>query len=78
MVSKAYITAPASETGFEAVPPNLKPGIEISGVKKTFGRKVAVNGVNLTIYQNEITALLGHNGAGKTTLMSMITGKPFF
>ena len=38
-------------------------------------RKVAVNELNLTMYEGQITALLGHNGAGKTTTMSILTGK---
>jgi ABC-type multidrug transport system ATPase subunit len=33
-----------------------------------------VAGINLDIYEGQITALLGHNGAGKTTLISMLTG----
>ena len=37
-------------------------------------KKVAVAGTNLDIFENQITALLGHNGAGKTTTMSMLTG----
>ena len=37
-------------------------------------RKVAVNELNLNIYEGQITALLGHNGAGKTTTMSILTG----
>ena len=36
--------------------------------------KVAVNGLSLNIYKDQITALLGHNGAGKTTTMSILTG----
>ncbi|KDO35467.1 hypothetical protein SPRG_00314 [Saprolegnia parasitica CBS 223.65] len=38
------------------------------------GTKVAVHGLDLTMYKNQITCLLGHNGAGKTTLISMLTG----
>ncbi|EQC39389.1 hypothetical protein SDRG_03591 [Saprolegnia diclina VS20] len=38
------------------------------------GIKVAVKGLDLTMYKNQITCLLGHNGAGKTTLISMLTG----
>jgi ABC-type multidrug transport system ATPase subunit len=38
-------------------------------------KSLAVNDFSLDIYQNQITALLGHNGAGKTTAMCMLTGK---
>jgi ATP-binding cassette subfamily A (ABC1) protein 1 len=48
--------------------------IEIHGLRKTFGEKTAVDGLSLSMYSGQITALLGHNGAGKTTLMSMLTG----
>ena len=41
------------------------------GAKKV----VAVSGMNLNMYDGQITALLGHNGAGKTTTMSMLTGR---
>lgn len=33
-----------------------------------------VVGIDLDIYEGQITALLGHNGAGKTTLINMMTG----
>ncbi|RHY26011.1 hypothetical protein DYB32_007943 [Aphanomyces invadans] len=44
--------------------------LKIRGIRKTFQTpmgitKVAVNGVDLTMYQDQITCLLGHNGAGK-------------
>ena len=42
---------------------------------KHSGAKIAVNGLDLNIYQDQITALLGHNGAGKTTTMSILTGE---
>ena len=34
----------------------------------------AVDNLSLSVYQNQILALLGHNGAGKTTTMKIITG----
>ncbi|KAL3876747.1 hypothetical protein ACJMK2_034544 [Sinanodonta woodiana] len=34
----------------------------------------AVDGLSLTVYENQITALLGHNGAGKTTTMNILCG----
>ncbi|KAJ8535329.1 hypothetical protein ON010_g13409 [Phytophthora cinnamomi] len=38
------------------------------------GKKVAVKGLDLVMYKDQITCLLGHNGAGKSTLISMLTG----
>jgi ABC-type multidrug transport system ATPase subunit len=35
---------------------------------------VAVDGLNLTMYSGQITALLGHNGAGKSTTISILSG----
>ena len=48
--------------------------IEIRGLRKDFGDKTAVDGLNLSMYKGQITALLGHNGAGKTTVINMLTG----
>jgi ATP-binding cassette, subfamily A (ABC1), member 3 len=48
--------------------------IEIHNLKKQFGEKTAVDGLNLSMYAGQITALLGHNGAGKTTTIAMLTG----
>ena len=33
-----------------------------------------MDNLNLNMYQDQITVLLGHNGAGKTTTMSMLVG----
>ena len=38
------------------------------------GTKLAVDKLDLEIYENEITCLLGHNGAGKSTTIALITG----
>lgn len=53
---------------------NKRAGVQIRNLRKTFGDKIAVAGLSLDMYENEITVLLGHNGAGKTTTISMITG----
>lgn len=43
-------------------------------MRKEFGPKTAVENSNVTMYNGQIFALLGHNGAGKTTTISMLTG----
>lgn len=47
---------------------------EFSSVIDKTATRVAVDGVDLTMYEGQIFVLLGHNGAGKTTTASMITG----
>ena len=46
--------------------------IDIRGVSKTFGPKVALDNVSLQIPEGKIFGLLGPNGAGKTTLIRII------
>jgi len=48
--------------------------INVSNLKKTFGPKVAVNGLSFTVEKGEVLGFLGPNGAGKSTTMRMITG----
>ncbi len=49
------------------------PTIEVAGVSKWFGQKVAVSQLTCS-FGPGLTGLLGPNGAGKTTLLRMITG----
>ena len=46
----------------------------VSGIRKRFGRKEVVRGVNFTMENGEVAGLLGPNGAGKTTIFYMIVG----
>lgn len=48
--------------------------IEIKGLRKEFGSKVAVKDLNLNIPEGSLFAMLGVNGAGKTTTIRMLTG----
>ena len=48
--------------------------IETNKLTKKYKDKIAVNGINLTIKEGELFALLGVNGAGKTTTIKMLTG----
>jgi ABC-2 type transport system ATP-binding protein len=51
--------------------------IELDHVTKTYGNKVAVNDLHLTIDRGELFAFLGPNGAGKTTTIKMMCGLLF-
>ncbi len=50
------------------------PAIEVSGLRKSYGELVAVDGISFTVGQNEIFGLLGPNGAGKTTTVEILEG----
>jgi len=56
---------------------NLKtshPVIQVLGIRKTYGRTVAVDEVSFEVNDGEIFGLIGPNGAGKTTTMECVEG----
>ena len=48
--------------------------VEMHGISKAFGNKIANSQVELTLKKGEILSLLGENGSGKTTLVNMLAG----
>jgi branched-chain amino acid transport system ATP-binding protein len=50
--------------------------LDIKGVQTYYGNIRALNGVDVTVKEGEIVALIGANGAGKSTLMMTIFGAP--
>ena len=48
--------------------------IEATGLVKRYGRRAAVDGVDLEMRRGEVLALLGPNGAGKTTTVEILEG----
>jgi ABC-2 type transport system ATP-binding protein len=52
----------------------MPPVIEVAGVRKTYGRTVAVDEASFAVLEGEIFGLIGPNGAGKTTTMECIEG----
>ncbi len=60
------VFVPGSETG--------TPAVVTHDLVRTFGQKVAVNRLNLTVQRGEFYGFLGPNGAGKSTTIKMLTG----
>ena len=52
----------------------MRSVIEVSGVRKTYGKTVAVEEATFAVNEGEIFGLIGPNGAGKTTTMECIEG----
>jgi ABC-2 type transport system ATP-binding protein len=48
--------------------------IEVTGLRKRFGRTVALDGLSFTVTAGSVTGFVGPNGAGKTTTMRVLLG----
>lgn len=48
--------------------------LQLQNIKKAYGDKIVLKGINLTIAPGEIVSLLGPSGCGKTTLLNIILG----
>ncbi len=65
---EAIQVSPAANVGVKPV------AVTLRGLSKSFGDVVAVDGVDLDIYDGEFLTLLGPSGSGKTTVLRMIAG----
>lgn len=52
----------------------MKPVLTIRGATRRYGRRLAVDGADLTLAPGRITCLLGPSGCGKSTLLRLIAG----
>ena len=50
------------------------PALELTGVRKTYGRTVALHDLSLRVEPGEVFGFLGPNGAGKTTTVKILLG----
>ncbi|XP_072953821.1 ABC transporter A family member 1 isoform X1 [Typha angustifolia] len=81
---KQHTSKGLSEPAIEAVSLDMKQQeldgrcIHIRNLRKVYttkkGQCCALNSLQLTLYENQILALLGHNGAGKSTTISLLVG----
>ena len=56
---------------------NKIPLITIENLSKRFKNKEVLKDINLKIYENSITGIIGRNGSGKTVLLKIISGLYF-
>jgi ABC-2 type transport system ATP-binding protein len=71
-IAAAQATAPAPYLPAAFPPPDA--AIAILGLTRTFGKKIAVNGLTLAVRRGEFFGFLGPNGAGKSTTIKMLVG----
>ncbi|MET0932678.1 MAG: ATP-binding cassette domain-containing protein [Mycetocola sp.] len=51
----------------------ITSAIDVQGLRKSYGDKVVLDGVNFSVAAGTVTALLGPNGAGKTTIVHILS-----
>ena len=52
----------------------MVPVIEVQGLMKTFNKKNILSGLNFTVPQGAMVALIGASGSGKSTLLRHLAG----
>ena len=61
------MTSPARQTA------TMPPAIAVTGLRKSYGEHIVLDGIDLTVQRGTVFALLGPNGAGKTTTVQILS-----
>ncbi|MFJ7908703.1 ABC transporter ATP-binding protein [Kitasatospora sp. NPDC096204] len=70
--STAPSTAPAAAPASAAGPEEAVPAVHLRGLRRAFGTRAVLDGIDLSIVRGEFVALLGASGTGKTTLLRIL------
>ncbi len=66
--------ARASATGASPGNGEREVALSVRGLSRAFGGNIAVDGVDLDLYEGQVLGIIGPNGAGKTTVFDLISG----
>jgi putative spermidine/putrescine transport system ATP-binding protein len=68
------MTQSATEVRVQEGAGQARPAVRLVAVRKSYGRVVAADGIDLEIAEGEFFTMLGPSGSGKTTLLRVIAG----
>jgi ABC-2 type transport system ATP-binding protein len=74
MLTNSLDAAVAQRLAASSPQQDAEPVISIHGLRKSYGGREAVRGIDLEVHRGEIFAFLGPNGAGKTTTVEILEG----